>query len=313
MNKDSCIAVFGHAGLVGSAIMRKLKAEGFTNLVTETKDRLDLRDQASVENFFDERQIEQVIIAAGLVGGIVANNSRRAEFIYDNTMIQFNIIHTAYQYGIKKLLALGSACIYNRENDGTPIKEDQLMTGKLEPTNEPYAISKIAALKMCDAYRDQYGCNFISAMPCNLYGPGDHYDLQKSHVIPALLRKFITAKKNNDNVTLWGTLTPKREFLFVDDLAEACLFLMENYNDAGHVNIGTGSEIQLSVLANLIASMVDFQGLILKDTSKPDGMPRRVLDVAKINSMGWKAKTSLIDGLRLTINDIYATNKHAEW
>lgn len=313
MNKNSRIYIAGHGGLVGGAIMRKLIAEGYTNLVTIAHKDLDLRNQQAVNLFFAITKPEYCFVAAGLVGGILANNTRRAEFIYDNIMIQTNIIHAAYTHGVKKLLALGSACIYNRYNDGTPISENQLLTGELEPTNEPYAISKIAALKTCDAYRHQYGCNFISALPTNMFGLNDSYDLIKAHVPPALIRKFIVAKRDNTDVTLWGSGKPKREFLFVDDMAEACLLLMNKYDEPGHINIGTGQDIEINELAETIADIVGFNGNIVHDTSKPDGMGRRKLDVSKINSMGWKAKTSLPEGLKITIDDIYKTNKHLDW
>lgn len=313
MNKDDKIFVAGHRGLVGSAVMRKLISEGYTNIITISHKDLDLRNQQAVNLFFAVFRPSYVYVCAGLVGGIVANNTRRAEFIYDNIMIQTNIIHAAYLYGVKKLLALGSACIYNRYNDGTPITENQLLTGELEPTNEPYAISKIAALKTCDAYRHQYGCNFISALPTNMFGLQDSYDLIKAHVPPALIRKFIVAKRDNTNVTVWGSGKPMREFLFVDDMAEACLLLMQEYNEAGHINIGTGQGVAINELAETISAIIEFKGNIIHDTSRPDGMERRSLDVSKINAMGWYAKTPLIEGLKITIEDIYKNNKHLEW
>lgn len=313
MNKDSRIYVAGHTGLVGSAIVRKLIREGYTEIQCMTSMLLDLTRQVDVEDYFNRVVPEYVIICAGKVGGIMANNTQRAEFIYDNLMIQTNIIDAAYQIGVKKLLALGSACIYPRDNDGLPIEEDRLLTGKLEPTNEPYAISKIAALKTCDAYRDQYGCSFISAMPTNMYGPNDSYDPVKAHVPPALIRKFIVAKRDGTDVTIWGDGTPRREFMYVDDMAEACLLLMQEYDEPGHINVGTGVDIEINELAETIADVIGFDGKILHDTSKPNGMPRRVLDVSKINAMGWKAKTTLREGLKKTIDDIYKTNKHAEW
>lgn len=312
MNKSSKIYISGHTGLVGSAVLRRLTVEGYTNLVTISSKDMDLRDQQAVSLFFAIAKPEYVFLCAGLVGGIVANNTRRAEFIYDNLMIQTNVVHAAYKHGVKKLLALGSACIYPKFSD-QPIVEDKLLTGPLEPTNEPYSISKIASIKTCDAYRDQYGCNFISAMPTNLYGPGDHYDPIKSHVLPALLRKFIVAKREKNDVTMWGTGTPRREFMYVDDMADACLFLMNNYDEPGHINIGTGVDIELKELAYMIADMIGFSGNIIHDLSKPDGMMLRRLDVKKINSLGWSAQTSLRYGLKKTIEDIYATNKHLEW
>jgi len=313
MNKDSKIYIAGATGLVGSAIMRRLLADGYTNLITISSKDLDLRNQQAVNLFFAITKPKIVYIAAGLVGGIMANNTRRAEFIYDNLMIQSNIIEAAYRHGVEKLLALGSVCIYPRENDGSPIKEDRLLTGILEPTNEPYAISKIAAIKTCDAYRHQYGCNFISALPTNMYGPNDSYDPIKAHVPPALIRKFIVAKRDNQDVTIWGRGTPRREFLYSDDMAEACLLLMQKYEEAGPINIGTGQDIEINELAETIADIIGFNGNILHDLSKPDGMPRRVTDVSRINALGWKAKTSLREGLEKTIDDIFRTNKHAEW
>lgn len=312
MNKNSRIYIAGSSGLVGSSIVRKLITEGYTNIITISSKDLDLRNQQAVNMFFAIARPSHVFVCAGLVGGIVANNTRRAEFIYDNIMIQTNVIHAAYLHEIKKLLALGSACIYPTISEGA-INEERLLTGLLEPTNEPYAISKIAALKTCDAYRHQYGCNMISAMPTNLMGIGDNYDPQKAHVVPALIRKFIVAKRDNEDVTLWGSGKPMREFMYIDDMADACLFLMENYNEPGHINIGTGIDIELNELAGTIADIVGFKGNILHDLSKPDGMKKRLLDVSKINSLGWKAKTSLREGLEKTIADIYATNKHLEW
>lgn len=313
MNRSSKIVVFGHMGLVGSAIMRKLESEQYQKIITITHKELDLRDQQAVNLFFKLTRPEYIFLAAATVGGIYANNTRRAEFIYDNLMIQTNVIHAAYTHGVTKLLALASACIYPRENDGTPITEEQLLTGSLEPTNEPYAVAKIAAVKMCDAYRHQYGCNFVTAMPTNMMGPNDHYDTQKSHVPAALIRNFIISKRYNQDATIWGTGTPRREFLYVDDMAEACLLLMQEYNQAGPVNIGTGKDHSINELAETIADIVGFKGNIKHDLTKPDGMPRRTLDVSKINAMGWTAKTSLREGLEKTIKDIYATKKHLQW
>lgn len=312
MNKTDKIYVSGHTGLVGSAVMRKLISEGYTNLVTISSKDLDLRNQQAVNMFFAITKPEYVFICAGVVGGILANGTRKAEFIYDNLMIQSNVIHAAYLHGTTKVLALGSSCIYPRYAD-QPIPESKLLTGELEPTNESYGISKIAGIKTCDAYRHQYGCRFISAMPTNQYGIGDNYDLNESHVLPALLRKFIVAKRDNTDITVWGTGTPRREFMYADDLAEACLFLMQTYDEAGHVNVGTGIDVELNELVNTVAELIDFRGKIVHDLSKPDGMMKKCLDVSKINAMGWKHKTELIDGLRLTIEDIYKTNKHLNW
>tara|TARA_R110000868_G_scaffold177772_2_gene416815 strand:+ start:5311 stop:6255 length:945 start_codon:yes stop_codon:yes gene_type:complete len=312
MNKDSKIYIAGHNGLVGSAVVRRLKEDGFLNIVTIDRKDLDLRNQQAVNMFFAITKPEYVIIAAGIVGGIVANNTRRAEFIYDNLMIQTNVVHAAYLHRATKLLALGSSCIYPRYSE-QPISENRLLTGELEPTNEPYAISKIASIKTCDAYRHQYGCNFISAMPTNLYGIGDHYDPLQSHVLPALIRKFIVAKRDNTDVTMWGTGTPRREFMYVDDMADACLFLMKNYNESGHINVGTGVDIELKELTKTIAEIVGFKGEILHDLTYPDGMGKKLLDVSKINAMGWGAKTTLKEGLEKIIADIYKTNKHLEW
>jgi GDP-L-fucose synthase len=298
VNKNDKIYVAGHRGMVGSAITRKLNAEGFQNLITSSSAELDLRDQQKVRSFFEREQPEYVFLAAAKVGGINANNTYRAEFIRDNLVIQDNVIHSAYLAKVKKLMFLGSSCIYPRLAP-QPLKEEYLLTGLLEHTNEPYAIAKIAGIKMCEAYRDQYGCNFISVMPTNLYGPNDNYDLNNSHVLPALLRKFHEAKyKNQASVLLWGTGEPKREFLHADDLADACYFLMQEYNEPGLVNVGTGQDLTINELANLLKKIVGFEGRIEHDTTKPDGTPRKLLDVSKLNSLGWKAKISLEDGLR---------------
>lgn len=295
--------------MVGSAIHRKLHAEGYHNIVTRTSKELDLRDQAAVQTFFKEEQPEYVFLAAAKVGGILANNTYRAEFLYDNLMMEANVIHASYQYGVKKLMFLGSSCIYPKLAP-QPLKEDYLLTGPLEPTNEPYAIAKITGIKLCDAYRDQYGCNFISCMPTNLYGPGDNYDLEKSHVLPALLRKFHEAKKlGQSSVTLWGTGTPKREFLHVDDLADACYFLMQHYNEPGLVNIGTGSDIAIKDLALLIKDIVEYEGEIKHDLSKPDGTPRKLMDVSKLKKAGWTASIGLEEGIR----KVYAELEGEEW
>jgi len=304
MEKTSRIYVPGSNGMVGSAIIRKLKHEGFNNLLVRSSSQLDLRNQQEVEDFFKLEKPEYIFMAAAKVGGIMANNTYKGEFIYDNLMIQSNIIHQAYKNEVKKLMFLGSSCIYPRLAP-QPLKEEYLLTGLLEPTNEPYAIAKIAGIKMCDAYRDQYGCNFISVMPTNLYGTNDNYDLNSSHVLPALLRKIYEAKLNNSSqVEVWGTGTPRREFLHVDDMADACLFLMQEYNEPGIVNIGTGEDISISELAKLIQQIVGYEGELIFDVSKPDGTPRKLMDVSKLNQKGWKAKISLIDGIRKVYNEI---------
>lgn len=284
--------------MVGSAIVRKLKAEGFENLVTRTSKELDLRSQAEVNEFFRKEKPDYVFLAAAKVGGILANNTYRAEFLYDNLMMEANVIHAAYEHGVKKLMFLGSSCIYPKLAP-QPLKESYLLTGELEPTNEPYAIAKIAGIKLCDAYRSQYDCNFISVMPTNLYGPNDNYDLEKSHVLPALIRKFHEAKKNREpEVVMWGTGTPLREFLHVDDLADACFYLMQNYNEPGLVNIGVGEDIAIKDLAVLIKNIVGYEGEIVHDLSKPDGTPRKLMDVSKLHAAGWKAKIGLEEGIR---------------
>jgi GDP-L-fucose synthase len=309
MNLNDKIYIAGHRGMVGSAILRKLQAEGYTNFVIRTSTELDLRDQKAVANFFSKEKPDYVFLAAAKVGGIVANNTFRADFIYENLMIQNNVIHQSYVNKVKKLMFLGSSCIYPKLAP-QPLKEDYLLTGLLESTNEPYAIAKIAGIKMCDAYRNQYGCNFISVMPTNLYGPNDNYDLNNSHVLPAMLRKFITAKNNGSaTVTIWGTGSPKREFLHADDLAVACLFLMENYNESGLVNIGIGDDISILDLAYLVKKIVGFEGKIITDLSKPDGTPRKLMDVSKINFLGWKAKITLEVG----IQKVYETIKNQDW
>ena len=297
MQKNSKIYVAGHRGLVGSAILRALEKQGFTNLITRTSSEVDLRDYNQTADFFAKEKPEYVFLAAAKVGGIQANNTYRAEFLYDNMMIQNNVIHQAHTNDVKKLLFLGSSCIYPKMAP-QPLKEDSLLTGTLEPTNEPYAIAKIAGIKMCDAYRSQYNANFISAMPTNMYGPNDNYDLNNSHVLPALLRKFHEAKEqNHPEVVVWGTGTPLREFLHSDDLAEACIFLMENYNDFGHVNVGIGEDISIKDLALLIKKIVGYEGNLVWDTSKPDGTHRKLMDVSKINDMGWNAKIGLEEGI----------------
>lgn len=308
MNLNDKIYIAGHRGMVGSAILRHLKAEGFTNFILKTSSELDLRNQQSVADFFETEKPNYVFLAAAKVGGIIANNTYKGDFIYENLMIQNNVIHQAYLNNVKKLMFLGSSCIYPKLAP-QPLKEEYMLTGELEPTNEPYAIAKIAGIKMCDAYRDQFGCNFISVMPTNLYGPNDNYDLKNSHVLPAMLRKFITAKRNGDSsVTIWGTGSPKREFLHADDLAEACLYLMKNYNEQGLVNIGVGEDISILDLAILVKKIVGFEGEILTDTSKPDGTPRKLMDVSKLNGFGWKAKTSLEEGIQKVYDEIKDTN-----
>lgn len=304
MNKQDKIYIAGHRGMVGSAILRALQAQGYSNFLLRTSSELDLRNQQAVADFFVQERPDYVFLAAAKVGGIVANNTYRADFIYENLMIQNNVIHQAYVNNVKKLMFLGSSCIYPKMAP-QPLKEEYLLTGLLEPTNEPYAIAKIAGIKMCDAYRDQYGCNFISVMPTNLYGPNDNYDLNNSHVLPAMLRKFIIAKRNSDTVvTIWGSGSPKREFLHADDLAQACLFLMENYDDSGLVNIGIGDDISILELAQLVKKTVGFEGKILTDTTKPDGTPRKLMDVSKLNGLGWKAKISLEEGIQKVYQEI---------
>lgn len=300
MNKDSKIYVAGHRGLVGSAIVRRLEQAGYTNLVTRTSAELDLRDQAQVNAFLETERPEYVFLAAAKVGGILANDSYPAEFLYDNLMLEANVIHAAYRAGVKKLLFLGSTCIYPKHAP-QPMPEDSLLTGPLEPTNEWYAVAKIAGIKLCQAYRRQYGCNFISAMPTNLYGIGDNFDLEKSHVMPALIRKMHEAKAAGaPTVEIWGTGSPLREFLFVDDCADACFFLMENYADEGIVNIGVGEDIAIADLARLVARVVGYEGKLVFDTSKPDGTPRKLVDTSRINGLGWQPTVSLEAGIRVT-------------
>jgi GDP-L-fucose synthase len=297
MNKNDKIYVAGHRGMVGSAITRKLQQEGFTRQVQRSSEQLDLRDQRGVNDFFEQEKPDYVFLAAAKVGGVLANNTYRAEFIYDNLMIQGNIIHASWRNNVKKLMFLGSSCIYPRLAP-QPLKEEYLLTGTLEYTNEPYAIAKIAGIKTCDAYRAQYGCNFISVMPTNLYGPNDNYDLEKSHVLPALIRKIYEASINHkSSVMLWGTGTPRREFLHADDLADACFFLMQNYNEPGFINIGTGVDISIKDLAMLIKEIIGYKGGIEHDLNKPDGTPQKLMDVSKINQLGWKAKTGLREGI----------------
>lgn len=303
MEKESKIYVAGHRGMVGSAIVRKLTSLGYTNLLTRTSAELDLRNQQQVADFFDVEKPEYVFLAAAKVGGIVANNTYRADFLYENLAIQNNIIHGSYLNKVKKLMFLGSSCIYPKLAP-QPLKESYLLSGYLEPTNEPYAIAKIAGIKMCEAYRAQYGCNFISVMPTNLYGTNDNYDLVNSHVLPAMIRKFHEAKENGaSEMTLWGTGSPMREFLHADDLAEACLFLMENYNESELVNIGTGEDVMIKNLAVLVKQIIGFQGEIVWDSSKPDGTPRKLMDVSKLHGLGWHHKIALEDGIKLAYQD----------
>lgn len=298
MQKEAKIYVAGHRGMVGSALVRRLTQAGFANLVTRTSSELDLRNQQAVAEFFTQEKPDYVVLAAAKVGGINANNIYRAEFLYDNLMIESNIIHHAYLNSVQKLLFLGSSCIYPKFAP-QPLQENALLTGELESTNEPYAIAKIAGIKLCDAYRSQYGCNYISAMPTNLYGPHDNYDLKNSHVLPALLRKFHEAKEANaPEVEVWGTGTPRREFLHVDDLADACYWLLENYNEPGLVNIGTGTDLSIRELAELVQHIVGYKGTIRFNSDYPDGTPRKLMDVSKLANHGWTATTGLEEGVR---------------
>jgi GDP-L-fucose synthase len=300
MQFNDKIYIAGHRGMVGSAIWRRLEKAGFTNIIGKTSAELDLKDQQAVQAFFEKERPDHVFLAAAKVGGILANNIYRGEFLYDNLMIQSNTIDAAYRSGVKKLMFLGSSCIYPKLAP-QPLKEEYLLTGLLEPTNEPYAIAKIAGIKLCDAYRSQYGCNFISVMPTNLYGPNDNYDLNSSHVLPALIRKFHEAKVNGDPmVTIWGSGKPRREFLHADDLADACLFLMQQYEEPGLVNIGTGEDLEIGELARLISKIAGYSGEIVHDTGKPDGTPRKLMDVTKLQQLGWKASIGLEEGLRRT-------------
>ncbi|MCM3216412.1 GDP-L-fucose synthase [Niallia taxi] len=302
MEKNSKIYIAGHRGLVGSAILKKLESEGYSNLVYKTSAELDLRNFNEVDSFFKEENIEYVFLAAAKVGGIVANNEFPADFIRDNILIQTNVIESSYKYNVNKLLFLGSTCIYPKFAP-QPLKEEYLLTGELEPTNEAYAIAKISGIKMCEAYNKQYGTKFISAMPTNLYGENDNFDLNSSHVLPALLRKFHEAKINNqDFVEIWGTGNPKREFLYSDDLADACLYLMQNYNGNEIINVGVGEDLSIKELANLIKGIVGYEGELKFNTSKPDGTPRKLVDVTKLNDLGWSARTGLEEGLRKTYN-----------
>jgi len=294
------VYVAGHGGLVGSAIVRRLQAEGFRNLLTAPRDQLDLRDQAAVTYWFRANRPEYVFLVAGTVGGILANSTRPAEFIYDNMMIHATVVHAAHLYGVKKLLYLGSSCIYPREC-AQPIKEEYLLTAPLESTNEPYAVAKIAGIKLCQAYRRQYGHDFISAMPTNLYGPFDNFDLQSSHVLPAMIRKFHDARaEGRAEVVLWGTGAPRREFLHVDDLADACLFIMRRYDEAEHINVGTGEDLTIRELAEIVRDIVHPQARLVFDSSKPDGTPRKLLDVGRLRDLGWRPRTGLADGIGAT-------------
>jgi GDP-L-fucose synthase len=298
MEKSSKIYIAGHRGMVGSAILRRLEKEGFENFVLRTSAELDLRNQQEVSEFFEKEKPEYVFLAAAKVGGIMANNTYRADFLYENLAIQNNVIHQSWKQKVKKLLFLGSSCIYPKLAP-QPMKEEYLLTGLLEPTNEPYAIAKIAGIKMCDAYRSQYGCYFISVMPTNLYGPNDNYDLNNSHVLPALLRKFHEAKINNEaEVVVWGSGLPCREFLHADDMADACFFLMKNYNEAGLINIGVGEDISIKELAELIKVITAYKGNIVFDKTKPDGTPRKLMDVSKLNQLGWSYSVNLKEGIR---------------
>lgn len=304
MEKNAKIYVAGHRGMVGSAIVRKLQDEGYENLLLRTSAELDLRNQQATETFFKEHKPDYVFLAAAKVGGIIANNTYRGEFLYENLMIQNNVIHSAYQNSVTKLLFLGSSCIYPKFAQ-QPIKEEYLLTGTLEATNEPYAIAKIAGLKMCEAYRSQYGCNFISVMPTNLYGPNDNYDLQNSHVLPALLRKMIVAERTNQPVVeIWGTGTPRREFLHVDDLADACYFIMQQYDGADWLNIGVGDDVSIKELAELVKEIAGYKGELKFNTDKPDGTPRKLLDVSRLHGLGWKAKIELKEGVQRVYQEV---------
>ena len=308
MEQTAKIYIAGHRGMVGSGLERKLRKEGYNNIVTRTSNELDLRNQQAVNDFFEKEKPAYVILAAAKVGGIHANNTYRAEFIYDNLMIEANIIHAAYLNKVTKLLFLGSSCIYPKMAP-QPLKEEYLLSGYLEPTNQPYAIAKIAGIEMCDSYRAQYGCNFISAMPTNLYGTNDNYHPENSHVLPALIRRICLAKKNNDpSVTIWGTGTPRREFLHVDDLADACYFLLQNYNEKGLVNIGCGKDVSIKELAELIAAEAGYEGQLIFDTSKPDGTPRKLMDTSLLSKLQWFSKINLTEGVKKTILEFQNIN-----
>jgi len=297
LTPESRVFVAGHRGLVGSAVLRRLDTEGFRHVLVATREQLDLRDQAAVTYWFRANRPEYVFLVAGTVGGILANSTRPAEFIYDNMMIHATVVHAAHLFGATKLLYLGSSCIYPREAP-QPMREEHLLTGALEWTNEPYAIAKIAGIKLCQAYRKQYGSNFISAMPTNLYGPNDNFDLASSHVLPAMIRKFHDAKlEGRTEVTIWGTGTPRREFLHVDDLADACVFLMRHYDEETHVNVGTGEDLTIRALAEMVREIVHPQGVIVQDTTKPDGSPRKLLDVSRLHGLGWRHRIALREGI----------------
>jgi GDP-L-fucose synthase len=309
MKKSDKIYVAGHKGMVGSAILRQLVKNGYKNILVRNSQDLDLRSQKQVNNFFLTEKPDYVFLAAAKVGGIIANNTYKGEFIYDNIMIQNNVIHAASLNNVKKLLFLGSSCIYPKFCP-QPMKEEYLLTGAIEPTNEPYAIAKISGIKLCEYYRAQYGCNFISVMPTNIYGPNDNYDLQNSHVLPALLRKIITARNRKEaSVLIWGSGTPRREFLHADDLGDALLFLMKNYDEVGIINIGIGEDISILDLAKLVQEVVGFKGHLITDSSKPDGSPRKLMDISRLSSLGWKAKISLEDGIR----KVYEEVKDMQW
>jgi GDP-L-fucose synthase len=304
MKQIDKIYIAGHRGMVGSGIERKLRKEGYNNIITKSSSDLNLKNQADVNDFFDTEKPDYVILAAAKVGGIHANNTYRAEFIYDNLMIEANIIHAAYVNKVTKLLFLGSSCIYPKMAP-QPLKEEYLLSGYLEPTNQPYAIAKIAGIEMCDSYRQQYGCNFISAMPTNLYGTNDNYHPENSHVLPALIRRIIIAKKKNEpEVVIWGTGTPRREFMHVDDLSDACFFLLQNHNENGLVNIGWGTDVSIKELAELIVTTVGYKGKLIFDTTKPDGTPRKLMDTSKLNNLGWKPKINLQEGIKRTILEV---------
>jgi GDP-L-fucose synthase len=307
MKKTDKIYIAGHNGMVGSAIERKLNTEGFCNIIKKTSSELDLRNQDLVNFFFQNNKPDYVILAAAKVGGILANNTYRAEFIYDNLMMEANVIHASYLNKVKKLLFLGSSCIYPK-NAPQPLKEEYLLSGYLESTNQPYAVAKIAGIEMCDSYRSQYGCNFISAMPTNLYGTNDNYHPENSHVLPALIRRMLIAKKNNDPyVKIWGTGTPRREFMHVDDLASASYFLLQNYNEAGIINIGWGEDISIYDLAYMIAAEVGYSGIIDFDTTKPNGTPQKLMDTNKINKLGWRPYIKLVEGIKRTVGEVIST------
>lgn len=309
LEKEAKIYVAGHRGMVGSSILRHLLSQGYSNLILRTSAELDLRNQAAVDTFFAQEKPDYVFLAAAKVGGIVANNTYRADFLYENLAIQNHVIHASFVHQVKKLMFLGSSCIYPKMAP-QPLKESYLLSGFLEPTNEPYAIAKIAGIKMCEAYRAQYGCQFISVMPTNLYGMNDNYDLENSHVLPAMIRKFHEAKLRGDkSITLWGTGSPKREFLYADDLAKACLFLMENYNESEFVNIGTGEDVSILELAEMVKKIIGFEGAIHWDTSRPDGTPRKLMDVSKLHQLGWKHEVELLDGIQLAYQDFLQNPK----